>query len=93
MKIKKEIAEQSKRNFKGKSKYFSSERTQLLQAERRHRRLNAVKEATILFADHPTLPTAIDLNKLTARQEEREEEDELERKNNQENIPNESEEC
>jgi hypothetical protein len=93
MERKKEIAEQNRRKFKEKSTYFSSERTDLLQAERRQRRLDAVEEAKILFADQPTLPTATDLNKLTARQEERDEEDELERMNNQENIPNESEEC
>mgnify|MGYP005724356419 CR=1 FL=1 len=93
MKRKKENAEQSRRNFKGESKYFSSERTELLQAERRQRRLNAVEEAKILFANRPTLPTAIDLNKLDARKEEREEEDELERMNTQVNSPTESDEC
>tara|TARA_B110001450_G_C17159129_1_gene294466 strand:- start:281 stop:427 length:147 start_codon:yes stop_codon:yes gene_type:complete len=42
-------------------------------------------EAKILFDEHPTLPTAIDLNKLDTRKDEREEEDKLERMNNQEN--------
>ena len=93
MERKKEIAEQNRRKFKGKSTYFSSERTQLLQAERRQRRLDAVVEAKTLFDQHPTVPTALNLNKLDARIEEREEEDELERMNNQENIPNESDEC
>ena len=93
MERKKEIAEQNRRKFKEKSTYFSSERTQLLQADRRQQRLDAVVEAKTLFADHPTVPTALNLNKLDARKEEREEEAELERMNNQENIPNESDEC
>ena len=93
MERKKEIAEQNRRKFKEKSTYFSSERTQLLQAERRQQRLDAVVEAKTLFDQHPTVPTALNLNKLDARKEEREEEDELERMNNQENIPTESDEC
>ena len=77
MKRKKANAEQSQRNFKEKCNNFSLERTQLLQAERRQRRLDDVVEAKILFDQHPTIQTALNLNKLDARKEEKEEEDEL----------------
>ena len=67
---KKEIKENSTRQFKKESSYFTGTQSKDREkAQRTERRMNAVEEAKILFLQTPQLKSAAALNLLDMRKE------------------------